>query len=135
MGAIQIKKTKSTYVGNFHKGEYHDEKGKYNSKAYYYEGGFVNGMKEGNGVLIQKPKQHIDKRVKYRPPEAFDGQYIEDYYVTQRAIRERRRMMQDSNKETIANMFQKVQFNTDHSQNRDFMKFSEFYNDKSASGY
>jgi hypothetical protein len=49
---LYFKQVEVSYVGKFKKGSYHDQKAIYETKDYVYEGGFVNGMKHGQGTLV-----------------------------------------------------------------------------------
>ena len=89
-GAIKFKDTHSIYKGDFKDGKYHAQgtRAIYKTEDYIYQGQFIDGKKEGKGILTQYDKKTIKKGAKYRPSDTFDGQWIDDYYVTQRKIRE-----------------------------------------------
>ena len=59
---------------------YSDPKGFLESRHYIYEGGFVDGKKEGIGCLVEKELPQKDKKVKYRPPEQYEGKWHHDSF-------------------------------------------------------
>lgn len=79
-GKIAFKETSTTYSGRFEEGVFCDTKGFLESRHYIYEGGFVEGRKEGLGCLVEKELPQRDKKQKYRPPEQFEGKWHHDSF-------------------------------------------------------
>jgi len=87
-GAIRFKQTGASYIGNFVDGQYdtlHRDIGRYKTQNYEYSGHFMQGKKEGEGILVEfpkssKPNKNIskanttaNKKRKFRPTDKYDG--------------------------------------------------------------
>ena len=93
-GAIVFKDSKAKYIGGFKDGKYHSQNVRaiYKTKDYLYKGEFLDGKKEGKGVLSEYDKRKVAKNAKFRPADEYDGEWVDDYYVTKRKERERRKL-------------------------------------------
>ena len=112
-GAIIFKESKSKYMGGFLDGEYHsmNVQAYYKTKDYNYKGEYEHGKKEGRGVLSEYDKLKVAKNSKFRPADQYDGEWMDDYYVTKRKVRELRKLDAEAGQEMMEDLMMFVQEN------------------------
>lgn len=48
--------------------------------------------------MIERKRDHVNKKMKYRPAEMFEGKYMDDYYVINRIERDKKRLTEDQDR-------------------------------------
>ena len=81
-GRIIFKQKQISYIGIFIEGKFNDkESANYECPQYTYNGHFLNGKKDGYGILMEKSKKKKDKNGDLMVEEKYEGYWKQDKLI------------------------------------------------------